>query len=82
MIRRSAKKDFDILFSSNNLIHEIALNSKGRFEAEEIQNLMSVEIKDVEIDTWAMKRPTSARGRFLFGGNNERLGLMEENELD
>ena len=30
------KNDFDILFSSNDLIHEIALNSKGNFEPEEI----------------------------------------------
>jgi len=44
------KSDFDILFSSNDLIHEIALNSKGNFEPEEIQDLMSAEIKDVEIE--------------------------------
>ena len=52
------ENDFNILFSSNNMIHEIALNSKGNFEAEEIQNLMSVEIKDVEIDTWKQLMPT------------------------
>ena len=55
-----SKSDFDILFSSNDLIHEIALNSKGNFEAEEIQNLMSAEIKDVEIDTWKQLMPTIA----------------------
>ena len=55
-----SKSDFDILFSSNDLIHEIALNSKGSFEAEEIQNLMSAEIKDVEIDTWKQLMPTIA----------------------
>ena len=54
------KNDFNILFSSNNMIHEIALNSKGNFEAEEIQNLMSAEIKDVEIDTWKQLMPTIA----------------------
>ena len=53
-----SKKDFDILFSSNNLIHEIALNSKGNFKAEEIQNLLSAEIKNVEIDTWKQLMPT------------------------
>jgi len=53
-------KDFNILFSSNNMIHEIALNSKGNFEAEEIQHLMSAEIKDVEIDTWKQLMPTIA----------------------
>ena len=53
-----SKRDFDILFSSNNLIHEIALNSKGNFKAEEIQNLLSTEIKDVEIDTWKQLMPT------------------------
>ena len=54
------ENDFNILFSSNNMIHEIALNSKGSFEAEEIQNLMSAEIKDVEIDTWKQLMPTIA----------------------
>ena len=54
------ENDFNILFSSNNMIHEIALNSKGNFEAEEIQNLMSAEIKDVEIDTWKQLMPTIA----------------------
>jgi ABC-type lipoprotein release transport system permease subunit len=53
-----SKMDFDILFSSNNLIHEIALNSKGNFKAEEIQNLLSAEIKNVEIDTWKQLMPT------------------------
>ena len=52
------ENDFNILFSSNNMIHEIALNSKGNFEAEEIQNLMSAEIKDVEIDTWKQLMPS------------------------
>ena len=52
------KNDFNILFSANNMIHEIALNSKGNFEAEEIQNLMSAEIKNVEIDTWKQLMPT------------------------
>ena len=51
------KNDFNILFSANNMIHEIALNSKGNFEAEEIQNLMSAEIKNVEIDTWKQLMP-------------------------
>ena len=37
------REDFDILFSANNLIHEIALNSKGRFESEEIQKLVSAK---------------------------------------
>ena len=55
-----SENDFNILFSSNNMIHEIALNSKGNFEAEEIQNLMSAEIKDVEIDTWKQLMPTIA----------------------
>ena len=54
------ENDFNILFSSNNMIHEIALNSKGNFEAEEIQNLMSAEIKNVEIDTWKQLMPTIA----------------------
>ena len=54
------ENDFNILFSSNNMIHEIALNSKGNFEAEEIQRLMSAEIKDVEIDTWKQLMPTIA----------------------
>ena len=52
------ENDFNILFSSNNMIHEIALNSKGNLEAEEIQNLMSGEIKNVEIDTWKQLMPT------------------------
>ncbi|SVA42256.1 uncharacterized protein METZ01_LOCUS95110 [marine metagenome] len=54
------ENDFNILFSSNNMIHEIALNSKGNFEAEEIQHLMFAEIKDVEIDTWKQLMPTIA----------------------
>ena len=37
---------------------EIALNSKGNFKAEEIQNLLSAEIKNVEIDTWKQLMPT------------------------
>jgi ABC-type antimicrobial peptide transport system permease subunit len=40
------------------MIHEIALNSKGNLEAEEIQNLMFAEIKNVEIDTWKQLMPT------------------------
>ena len=52
------KDDFNILFSADNMIHEIALNSKGNFTAEEIQNLMSAEIKNVEIDTWKQLMPT------------------------
>ena len=52
------KNDFNILFSTNNMIHEIALNSKGNLEAEEIQNLMFAEIKNVEIDTWKQLMPT------------------------
>ena len=52
------ENDFNILFSSDNMIHEIALNSKGNFEPEEIQDLMSAEIKDVEIDTWKQLMPT------------------------
>ena len=54
------KNDFNILFSTNNMIHEIALNSKGNLEAEEIQNLMFAEIKNVEIDTWKQLMPTIA----------------------
>ena len=54
------KKDFDILFSANNLIHEIALNSKGRFESEEIQKLLSARIADVDVETWQQLMPTIA----------------------
>tara|TARA_Y100000294_G_scaffold36842_1_gene32357 strand:+ start:1158 stop:2378 length:1221 start_codon:yes stop_codon:yes gene_type:complete len=52
------KDDFNILFSADSMIHEIALNSKGNFTAEEIQNLISAEIKNVEIDTWKQLMPT------------------------
>ena len=52
------KDDFNILFSADNMIHEIALNSKGNFTAEEIQNLIDAEIKNVEIDTWKQLMPT------------------------
>jgi len=52
------KDDFNILFSADNMIHEIALNSKGNFTAEEIQNLIATEIKNVEIDTWKELMPT------------------------
>ena len=52
------KDDFNILFSADNMIHEIALNSKGNFTAEEIQNLIDAEIKNVEIDTWKELMPT------------------------
>jgi len=54
------KDDFDILFSTSNLIHEIALNSKGRFEAEEIQKLMSVRVTGVAVETWKELMPTIA----------------------
>jgi ABC-type lipoprotein release transport system permease subunit len=54
------RKDFDILFSANNLIHEIALNSKGRFESEEIQKLLSARITDVDVETWQQLMPTIA----------------------
>ena len=54
------RKDFDILFSANNLIHEIALNSKGRFESEEIQNLLSTRTTDVDVETWQQLMPTIA----------------------
>ncbi|MBO6489803.1 MAG: ABC transporter permease [Pelagibacteraceae bacterium] len=54
------RKDFDILFSANNLIHEIALNSKGRFESEEIQKLLSAKTTDVDVETWQQLMPTIA----------------------
>ena len=54
------RKDFDILFSANNLIHEIALNSKGRFESEEIQKLLSARTADVDVETWQQLMPTIA----------------------
>ena len=52
--------DFDILFSTNNLIHEIALNSKGKLEAEEIQKLMSVKAAGAAVETWKELMPTIA----------------------
>ena len=54
------REDFDILFSANNLIHEIALNSKGRFESEEIQKLLSARTSDVDVETWQQLMPTIA----------------------
>ena len=54
------REDFDILFSANNLIHEIALNSKGRFESEEIQKLLSAKTADVDVETWQQLMPTIA----------------------
>ena len=54
------KDDFDILFSTNNFIHEIALNSKGKLEAEEIQKLMSSKVTGVAVETWKELMPTIA----------------------
>ena len=54
------REDFDILFSTNNLIHEIALNSKGRFESEEIQKLLSAKTAEVDVETWQQLMPTIA----------------------
>ena len=54
------KDDFDILFSTNNFIHEIALNSKGKLEAEEIQKLMSAKAAGVAVETWKELMPTIA----------------------
>jgi len=54
------KDDFDILFSTNNIVHEIALNSKGKFKAEEIKKLMSAKITGVAIETWKELMPTIA----------------------
>jgi len=54
------RDDFDILFSTNNLIHEIALNSKGKLEAEEIQKLMSAKAVGVAVETWKELMPTIA----------------------
>jgi ABC-type lipoprotein release transport system permease subunit len=54
------KSDFDILFSTNNLIHEIALNSKGKMEAEKIQKLISTKVTDVDVETWKELMPTIA----------------------
>ena len=54
------REDFDILFSTNNLIHEIALNSKGRFESEKIQKLLSARTADVDVETWQQLMPTIA----------------------
>ena len=54
------REDFNILFSTNNLIHEIALNSKGRLESEEIQKLVSAKTTDVDIETWQQLMPTIA----------------------
>ena len=54
------REDFDILFSANNLIHEIALNSKGRFESEEIQKLVSAKTTGVDVETWQQLMPTIA----------------------
>ena len=54
------RDDFDILFSTNNFIHEIALNSKGKLEAEEIQKLMSAKAAGVAVETWKELMPTIA----------------------
>ena len=54
------RDDFDLLFSTNNLIHEIALNSKGKLEAEEIQKLMSVKATGAAVETWKELMPTIA----------------------
>ena len=54
------KSDFDILFSTNNLIHEIALNSKGKMEAEKIQKLISAKVTDIDVETWKELMPTIA----------------------
>ena len=54
------RDDFDILFSTNNLIHEIALNSKGKLEAEEIQKLMSAKAAGVAVETWKELMPAIA----------------------
>ena len=54
------RDDFDILFSTNNFIHEIALNSKGKLEAEEIQKLMSTKAAGVAVETWKELMPTIA----------------------
>ena len=54
------REDFDILFSANNLIHEIALNSKGRFESEEIQKLLSAKTTNADVETWQQLMPTIA----------------------
>jgi len=54
------REDFDILFSTNNLIHEIALNSKGKMEAEKIQRLISTKVTDVDVETWKELMPTIA----------------------
>ncbi len=51
------KDDFDILFSTNNIVHEIALNSKGKFEAEEIQKNISSKLKDASVMTWKQLMP-------------------------
>ena len=54
------RDDFDILFSTNNFIHEIALNSKGKLESEEIQKLMSVKATGAAVETWKELMPTIA----------------------
>ena len=54
------REDFDILFSANNLVHEIALNSKGRLESEEIQKLVSAKTTGVDVETWQQLMPTIA----------------------
>jgi ABC-type lipoprotein release transport system permease subunit len=54
------RKDFDILFSANNLIHEIALNSKGRLESKEIQKLLSAKAMGINVETWQQLMPTIA----------------------
>jgi len=51
------KDDFDILFSTKNIVHEIALNSKGKFEAEEIQKRVSAQLKDASVMTWKQRMP-------------------------
>ena len=51
------KDDFDILFSTNNIVHEIALNSKGKFEAEEMQKNISLRLKDESVMTWKQLMP-------------------------
>ena len=51
------KDDFDILFSTNNIVQEIALNSKGKFEAEEIQKNVSKLLKGVSVLTWKQLMP-------------------------
>ena len=70
------RADFEELFVSGGRIHEIALNSRGRYPLEELAAEMRAALPGVDIKTWRELMPTLSDMVNLFDGAMAIFGAI------